>query len=179
MPDLVSSSDGNDLGDIHDLGYGDEDDDYPGFGQPLSPIQEGNEDDLITQAFYEELISETPLSDAETPLAEVPPHPIYTMPEQIVYIATGDGEMHMQEWYPEDIKDQSQTLIAQPTSTTPSDSTTTDDYMDEDDIGKYVEICYTDNMAPVILEEGQVVHEGEVATARLLQVSRADAERFY
>ena len=46
--------------------------------------------------------------------------------------------------------------------------------LDSDDIGEYIELCFTDGMAGVILAEDQFVGEGEVATMRVYMSSEAN-----
>ena len=132
------------------------------IGGELQPIDEGDDeeaaDELITEAFWAELENNEPLqpdplyNDTEQPM------PQKMMPEStILFMARGelDSEMHGN-------------THLEPTEVYVKD---TDDVaegpIESDEIGQYVELCFTDDMAPVVLGEHQHLQEGEVATMRV------------
>ena len=70
----------------------------------LEPIPEEEDEDTLVAVWYQELISGDVSEDAQLPEAEIPPHPICTSPAQTVCV-TGNGSIHHQTWYVEDLGD--------------------------------------------------------------------------
>ena len=123
----------------------------------LPPIPEEDDEDTLVSVWYQELLSGETLEDATIPEAEVPPHPICTMPAQTVCV-TGNGSVHHQTWYVEDLGDL-------------SNGADTNDFhrytLEKDDVGYYVSLDIDVMMTAAFLDEGQTVGEGEILTLRV------------
>ena len=134
------------------------------IGGDLPTIHEEDDgaqaDELIVESWYAELTSDTPLEPTkEEEHGNVPPCPVHMMPENTVLFTTEASEGQHGNELPD----------------------TTDIYMsdedadpetyniDEDDIGQYVELCFTGDMAPIVLDEGEArgMTPDDVATIRV------------
>ena len=129
----------------------------------LSTIEEGDEEDVeILDAYWIELNEQ--LEEVQYPDQEYCPVPIDMQPEETILLTTGNC--------PED--DESPEDPGNRISETVQIHLTDDDPgheypVEKDDIGEYVELCFTQDMAPIILDEVQLnnMRPGEIATMRV------------
>ena len=134
-------------------------------GGELPTIQEGddegNADELIVESYYAELMSDVPLQP-DPRFEETPPTMVQMMPEDtILVMATGDDDQEIRG---------NTTLESEEIYISDLDGSSADDQSIEyDDTGAYVEICFSDDMAPVILGEDQhnKLQPDEIATLRV------------
>lgn len=120
------------------------------IGGELPTIDEGDEhdaDDLILESFYAELMSDEPLreedDDAGVPgnMNPVPYGPVHMMPEATILFMTKSEQLDDEP--------------LEPTEVYIDDAEPTMEVYETDEVGDYVEICYTREMAPTILDEDQ------------------------
>ena len=143
-------------------------------GGELPTIAEDSEedDDLTLQVFYAELTSDTPLESG--PIYEEPDpfrRPITMMPEDsILFMVNDDPDQELRGNVnpgPESLGDEHlepceiSLLLADPDSE--------DNHIDTDDIGQYVELCFTPEMSATILDEEQLgnMRPQDIATMRV------------
>jgi hypothetical protein len=120
-------------------------------GGELSAIEEDDdeeENELVVESFYAELMSEVPLDvDLRFQDDAGNEHPVHMMPGNTVLITvkadddqveTGNELLESVDLYLTDVNEADE----HPT-------------LDSDEIGPYVEICFTHDMAPIILDENQ------------------------
>ena len=128
-------------------------------GGTLEPIPEevGDLDaEMLTlEDFYEELMDDIPITenDAYHDIQWTHCAPVQVMPENTLLFTTHDEE------------DTAVTVDAEDTFLTEAD-----EEILEDELGKYVELCFTEEMASVILDErdrGDFDPKAEVATIRV------------
>ena len=133
-------------------------------GGDLTPIPEDAEDELTIETFYAELMSDCPLQPDqayEETFGNIQPLPVQMMPDNtILFMAKTEDEsvQHGNELlesasvYLHNIDENQETATPEC-----------------DEIGPYVELCFTDNMAPIVLDETQHHNRqsDEVATMRV------------
>ena len=158
----------------------------PDIGGPLPTIHEDEDehslDEYILESFYAELMDQEPLDDEETEELLDHYHPVTMMPANTFLIhgveqdELGDpkdenenvlhGNVHIQEETPPEAHGD---VTLEPVLTTWSAAEQEDDEpLEEDEIGKYVELCFTEDMTPVILAEDQTPPtKNEIATMRV------------
>ena len=117
-------------------------------------------------------MSEQELEQAETYEPDIPPRPICTTPSYIYCLSTSEGEIIHQPWSDDDVELQ-ESLFYQDGGDSNTDANP--DYVDVDEIGPYIELCFADHMSKVILEEDQYddIYEGQVATLRVYVTAAA------
>merc|ERR1712086_862475 len=105
---------------------------------------------------------------------QVPMHPIQMMPENtLLFMARSDEQVQLECDLPEQaILEPEDVCVAYHTDE--SDDT---DYAESDEVGRYVELCFTKDMSSIILDEYQFNHmeADDVATMRVYVT--ADAKR--
>jgi hypothetical protein len=138
------------------------------IGGDLPTIPEETEeldaDELIIESFYAELMSDQPIADVtdevsryEEMRGNVPPQPVHTMPENSVLFWTEEESLEIQI----------------PSALENEIYLTNEGYgepiADTDEIGEYAELCFTTDMAPVVLNEDQHqwFQSDDVATMRV------------
>ncbi len=114
--------------------------------------EERDADELIIDSLYAELMSDKPLETDprfEVERGDAPPMPVHTMPENTVLFMAEEDDS---EIYIPDMNIDTEEQIA-----------------DSDEIGPYVELCFTTDMAPVVLGEDQYLQlqTDEIATMRV------------
>ncbi len=125
----------------------------------LSTIEEGDEEDvdLINSYYLEIEKAQYEMHQPDDNLLQ--PVPVDMQPEGTVLITTTDEN-------PEDPGNR----ISETVQVHLSDDDPGEDYpVEQDEIGEYVEMCFTTDMAPVILDEAQIANlkPGEIATLRV------------
>ena len=161
---------------------GNEDDaDAPSTDEPLEPltpvdidvegdlptIHEDNEehdtDEFILENFYAELMSDKVLlqeTDEQVSHGNVHLYPVHMMPENtVVFTVTNDGG-DSDEYQHEYVHD-----VMLDVNVHAEDNIS----LESDEIGTYVEICFTTDMAPVVLSETQYsnISDQDIATIRV------------
>ena len=142
----------------------------------MSTIAEGDEEDdeddddgLVVETFYAELISECKLrleyettmmtreQDGREEEIQVPMHPIQMRPENtLLFMARSEEQVPLECDLPEQaILEPEDVYVAYETAE--SDDT---DYAESDEIGRYVELCFTKDMSPVIFGRVSVQPHG-------------------
>jgi len=138
------------------------------IGGELPTIQEDDaeqDDDALTiEAFYAELMSEVPMEQDTTYeelYANVYYMPVQTMPESTVLFTVEAGEDQVQ--HGDVLLESMEVLLSDPEETDDSHA------CDTDDVGDYIELCFTTDMAPIVLNEEQYagLQDGDMATMRV------------
>ena len=137
-------------------------------GGDLPTIHEDNEESddnqLIVENFYAELMSDIPLQP--DPLFEelhgdMHPLPVQMMPEDtVIFMAKGDDDRVLRG---DMLLESAETYISD------FDMSAENQTIDSDEIGTYVELCFTAAMAPIVLDEDQhnKLQCDEIATMRV------------
>ena len=134
-------------------------------GGDLSTIHEEDEgvqaDELIVESWYAELMSDEQLEPMDQEHGNAPLYPVHMMPEQTVLFTTEASE--------EQVELGNELLENTDIYLSDMDADPDDYIIEEDDIGRYVELCFTSDMAPIILDEDQYrgIKPDELATMRV------------
>ena len=136
------------------------------IGGDLPTIHEENDgaqaEELIVESWYAELVSTEPLTDTKEEMrGNVPLCPVHMMPEDTVVFTTEAS----------DNQDQLGNELLETTDICLTDTEADPEkyLIDEDDTGQYAELCFTREMAPIVLNEEQHcgMNPDDVATMRI------------
>lgn len=126
-------------------------------------------DELTVETFYAELVNDT--SDPDREELSESPYPVHLMPENtILFMAKAEGiKGHRVNMLPRQVQHGSVFLDPQELYLADLDNEPESETTDYDETGTYVELCFTTDMVPIILDEAKhnQLRASDVATMSL------------